>query len=363
MNQQPRDSILEGGALLGRPRCNMVCDSNSPHLSQIYTGFAMLHSAGEILLSQECRKQNYFDRTKSQHLRDARHAHLLVIINGNTRLYYDCHDSYEIDESAACEVDGYFKRSYAQTKIPDRHKPKVFPLGLNYEIYTTSFDGFEQQRLSSFRQQLSDPDEPQFRPNVENMHAAPNNLLVRGVLFITRAWDPFDHPDRSEEKVAERMRINETRARCLGLLRREFADCFLGGFWHTDYAARNYANALLPNNEVAEKKNYIKLLTQYPICVTTTGLHGSIGWKMGEYVAFSRAIVSETLKYDVPGVFKQGKNYVGFDEPDQCVNAVHELLSYAGLRHDMMKTNHQYYLSYLKPDAMIRRTLKIGLAH
>ena len=112
----------------GQPHCHLISDSDSIHLSQIYTGFALLHSAGEIRLSQEFRNQNHFDPTKPQHLRSAREAHLLVVVNGNTRLYYDCHDSHEIDENAAAEVDFYFKRSYATTRIPDTLSRKCFRL-------------------------------------------------------------------------------------------------------------------------------------------------------------------------------------------------------------------------------------------
>ena len=341
-------------------RCKIVCDSNSPHLSQIYTGFSLLHEAGDIVLSQECRNKDFFDATKPQHLRDAKHAHLLVILNDEIKLYYDCHDSHEIDETAAGEVDCYFKRSYAQSRIPGSISSTVFPLGLNYEVYPESVDSFEQQRLAS-RSQLSVPEVPRFRPTVEKMHATPDSLPARGVLFITRAWDPFDHPDRSDEKIAERISINESRARCIKVLKREFGDSILAGFSHTEYAARHYPDALLQDNKLSEKENYIKLLTLYPICVTTTGLHGSIGWKMGEYVAFSRAIVSEKLNYDVPGDFKQGHNYLSFDEPDQCASMVNDLLSDVALKNAMTKANHEYYLSYLKPDAMIWRTLKIGL--
>ena len=343
-------------------RCKIVCDSNSPHLSQIYAGFSLLHKAGEIVLSQECRKRNLFDATKPQHLRDAKHAHLLVILNDEIKLYYDFHDSYEIDETAACEVDYYFKRSYAPSRIPNSFRSNILSLGLNYEVYPDSLDSFEQQRLASFRSQLSHPDMRRFRPTVEKMHANPSSLSTRGVLFITRAWDPFDHPDRSEEKIAERIGINESRARCIKLLKREFGDSALAGFLHTEYAARHYADILLRDNKISAKGNYIKLLPLYLICVQTTGLHGSIGWKMGEYVAFSRAIVSEKLNYDVPGDFKEGQNFLAFDEPEQCASAVNDLLSDANLRHAMMQANHEYYLNYLKPDVMLRRTLKIALA-
>lgn len=341
--------------------CHLLCHGTSEHLSQLFTGFSLLHSAGEILLSQEYRRQNNFDASRPQHLRDARRAHLLVLVNRRIKLYYDCHDSYEIDEPAAAEVDCYFKRSYEPSQVPDTLKGKVFPLSLNYEVYPDEFDDFELQRCSALQQNSIAPQMPLFRPTLENMHAPPDPQ-VKGVLFMTRAWDPFDDPDRSQEKITERILINETRARCIELLKEQFGSCFLGGFLHTDYAARNYQSALLQDNEDSTKENYIKLLRDHAVCVATTGLHGSIGWKMGEYVAFSRAIVSERLNYQIPGEFKPGQNYLEFSEPKQCVEAVDKLLSNADLRYGMMKANHLYYLTFLKPDRIIRRTLDLGLS-
>jgi hypothetical protein len=107
--------------------------------------------------------------------------------------------------------------------------------------------------------------------------------------------------------------------------------------------------------------DYYKLLRAYPICVATTGLHGSSSWKVGEYVAFSRAIVSERLKHLVPGEFAPGTNYLEFADPNRCVEEVEKLFSDSALRNRIMNNNHDYYLKYLKPDAMIRRTLRIAL--
>jgi hypothetical protein len=342
--------------------CKLTCHSNSPHLSQIFTGFALLHRAGVITLSQECGRRNRLDVAKPQHLRDARDAHLLVTVNDKLRLYYDTHDSYEIDEEAAKEVDCYFKRSYARPKIPASLVNKVFPLGFNYELYPGDPDDFESQRRHAFKQDRDGAQPPPFRPTPETMYSAPEESLPPQVLFMTRAWDPFDNSERPDEKIKERVRLNETRARIIELLRQEFGDDFLGGFSHTDYAVRNYGPMLLPDAEISAKENYVRVLGSYPICVATAGLHGSIGWKMGEYVAFSRAIVSETMTCQVPGDFKEGRNYLRFDTAERCVDAARELFSDAGMRRRIMKANHEYYLSRLKPEAMIKMTLEIGLS-
>lgn len=340
--------------------CRMLCKSNSSHLSQVFTGFALLRDAGKISFSQECGERHRLDVSKPQHLRDARNAHVVVLVNRDVKLYYDCHDSCEIDETAAREVDYYFKRSYAESEVTASLKGKVFPLGLNYPVWPAEPDRFERQRRAAFKQGTAN--EALFRPTIENMFSAPDETCAPGVLFVTRAWEPFDNPERADEKIAERVRLNETRARCVELLRRELGEIFFGGFSHTDYAVRNFPHVLLPDKELYSKERYVEILRRHPICVATAGLHGSIGWKMGEYVAFSKAIVSERLGYRLPGDFEAGENYLEFDEPRQCLEGVRRLLSDAALRRGMMKRNHGYYLEYLKPDAMVERTLSIALS-
>ena len=93
------------------------------------------------------------------------------------------------------------------------------------------------------------------------------------------------------------------------------------------------------------------------ICIATTGLHKSIGWKFGEYVAASRAIVTEKLHYEIPGDFKSGINYLEFSSEDELVHSIKKLIEDKCLRYEMMKNNHNYYLEYVRPDKLIMNTL------
>src|SRR4051812_29016799 len=116
-------------------QCHMITYGNSPQLSKLFTGFALLQEAGEVSLSQEWIAHKPFNMSMPQHLRDARLGHLMVVVNGGIKIHYDNHDSHEIDENAAEGVDAYFKRSYSRPRVPDSLRDKVFPLGLNYAIY------------------------------------------------------------------------------------------------------------------------------------------------------------------------------------------------------------------------------------
>ena len=348
------------------PHCSLHCYGNSEHVSKLFTGFALLRQAGAVTLSQECKIGKAFDVSKPQHLRDARLAHLLVVVNGSVKLFYDNHDSDEIDGDVAESVDFYFKRSYSSPRIPDSVASKVFPLGLNYGLYSETFDALEFDRIQAFTRGSSPPIAPcnqgisSFRPTPANMHRAPVEALHPKVLFMTRVSDPYDHPERSEEKARARIRMNETRASCVETLRREFGDDFLGGFERTDYTVKNFGELVWEDNEISLKENYVKLLEAYPICVSTEGYHRSICWKMGEYVAFSKAIVSERFCYELPGDFREGKNYLGFDTAEECVDAARKLFEDAALRHRIMNNNYIYYKDYVEAKAVIQRTLNIA---
>ena len=89
--------------------CLLHCHSNSAHVSNLLTRFNLFWKAGAVPLAQECIIDNAYDMTKPQHLRDAKFAHLLVVMNGSIRLYYDNHDSDEIDGDVSEGVGCYFR--------------------------------------------------------------------------------------------------------------------------------------------------------------------------------------------------------------------------------------------------------------
>lgn len=103
----------------------------------------------------------------------------------------------------------------------------------------------------------------------------------------------------------------------------------------------------------------MKTLHQSDICIGTMGLHKSIGWKTAEYVAASKGIVNETLHYEVPGNFLEGKNYLAFITNEECMTGVSKLVDDPDLLFQMKVNNRQYYENYLRPDMLIKQVLKI----
>jgi hypothetical protein len=201
---------------------------------------------------------------------------------------------------------------------------------------------------------------PGFRATMGQMSAPPERAQPPRVLFMARAWDPTDDPARPAEKVEQRRQINEVRAECVRLLRKEFGAAFTGGFRHTPYALTHHKDVLLPDDRLSTKENYIRLLREHSIGIATTGLHESIGWKLAEYAAFSKAIAAERLRFEVPGELAAGDNYLEFDSPETCVEQTLRLFTDRGLREAMMECNQRYYEACLRPDVLMLRTLRMG---
>ena len=359
------------GDMKKRPlNCKIFARSLSRHLSQIYTGYAMLARQGLLDVKQVCGPGT---ERMAKCGNDEMNGHgLYVQLEGGRLIYYDMKDSSRLDDSALNSADAYYKRSYKIEAIPDSHSNKVFPFGLYYEVYCDGFDKNELIRVfklakskESFITRIAQivtksANMPfHFVPYVSMMHSKPLHGQEPGVLFMVRAWDPDCDPMRptTKEEKEDRLRINNMRADCIRLLKKEFGPRFYGGFIRTEFAAKHYPELLLESGTVSSKGNYMSLVRRNPICIATTGLYGSIGAKMGEYVAFSRAIISEKLNYAVPGDFSPDKNYLEFETAEQCRGLVGSLFEDARMRQAMMDDNWRYYETHLRPDKLVLKTL------
>jgi hypothetical protein len=350
-------------------QCRLIWYSSGRHLQQLYTGFLMLRRRGLVRLSQGFSKEPLSSST-ANHLRDVSGAHLSVVVNGDIRVHYDCHDAVELSEQQLERCEFYFKRSYSQKYVDNlpKHKSKVFPLGLYYRVLPDSVDFCSIQRafitsrdltgkLLSLVDALDAGNWLKYSARVRELESLPDYDLPPKVLFLAAAHDPYANPGRSKEKIEGMVAINDTRAKCIQVLRQALGPKFFGGFIHSSYSIRAYKQSLVHDNDVTRKRNYIRLLKSFPICIATTGLHGSIGGKFAEYVALAKAIVSEKLNYEVPGDLQAGRHYLEFGSPEECAEKSMRLIEDREEREKLMFNNALYYQSYLRPDALVLNSL------
>lgn len=355
---------------MNKPTCTVICRSNSPHLQQIYTGFAQLQRRGAIRLKQIISPPEQSNAVTPSPTHAFRHAQLEVLVEGEVRLCYDLHDSDSLDAEHLERADYYFKRSFSPGAGAGGQRAQVFPLGLNYLVYPDFIDRHTVQRsiiLGPVRARVTSTLRalqigPVFAPRLSQLEAIPAPEQQPRVLFMARLWDPYDNPTRPRERVEEREAINEMRVGCIRLLRRELGTAFYGGVAHTAYARRHYSDVLLDNAGDGSQARYLRLLRDFPIAVATQGLYGSTGWKFGEYIACAKAVLSERLNHEAPGALRDGHNYLSFSSPEECVSQALRLIANDELRRSMMGANYTYYQRHLRPDVLVGNTLRLALA-
>lgn len=332
----------------------------SRHLNQIYTGFYDLEKKGLIRLDVVFSKTN---KEKSGILR--------AQING-TNVIYDAKDGLNWTyggEEAGLEffknnyknVDYYFKRSY--TPSLDNIIPgKVFPLGLNYSVSPDNFFSVFKKNewkvltpsikklivsLFNLNETAIRSSEIEHIPQISHSDHPP-------VLFFARLWEPGKDDDQTYKE--ELQNINQSRIENIRKCREVFGGRFLGGLYDDQYS-RKLAPDLVMSENFTKKRKYLQLMKKASICIATTGLHKSIGWKLGEYVAASKAIITEPLHFSVPGDFSEKRNYITFDSSAALIENISQLLEDQDRTFSMMCNNYFYYQRYLKPENLVLNSL------
>ena len=328
----------------------------SIHLNHIYDGFEKLRKLGIIEISI---KKSNGNRDKPL---------LNVVINNRYKVIYDALDGFNwIDDSVEknleyfknnIQADFYFKRSF-NNKILE-YKPtncSVYPLGLNYKI--DSEDRFSLNLRNTLKRLLQNNKifSKYFNTKLmynKNFEFYPIFNRQNKVLFITRLWDPED--TTLERLKEEREILNEQRINYIKICQKEFGKNFLGGLQGDDFTTRRAKELIMPFS-LTNRETYINTMKQYNICIATTGLHKSIGWKFAEYVAAARAIITEPLEYEVPGEFAEEKNYSVFNNEEELLNKIELFLREKRKVLEMMNNNFYYYNNFLKPEVLVLNTL------
>lgn len=338
------------------------------HISRLLTGFHLLEKAGEF----QC---TYCEDLANQYALPQNEV-VEVWLEGK-HIAFDLGDRMSLHHAEGIEylekVDAYFARSYEQdflNTIPEHLRKKVKPFGFDY--YVTYPGNPADRKPEGVKAQLMDVarrvsgyakcmyvDAFEREPDYKD-----DGLKI---IFMARLWDPAEinlHAPASEEirqyreyMVYERNKINAERIEIIRKLRRTYGDAFTGGIQYSAFAEKMCPDILIPKN-LTRKRTYLAAMQDADICIGSAGLHHSIGWKTGEYVAASRAIVAERFYYQVPGNFREGVNYLPFDTVEQCLEAVEGLYNNPEAVYRMKQENHLYYTNALRPEIQILNALK-----
>lgn len=335
-----------------------------PHASQVYTAASELSKKKLVDVSFDSNNliNEYFSAEQSTQLNENMGVFCLI---DSKRVFFDLHDSSNLKQEIIQYADVYFKRSFLAKGYSQTN---VYPLGLNFEVYCEQANLNETLRLIRMRWPSCDTVKKKltlfsdllgitFLPRANYFSPQSCAFPDKKVLFLTRTWDP-DEPSLLEHERLDRIKINQSRADLIQHLRDMLSDRFIGGFSNSQHAQQNFRQQIYENSELTKKKNYLKLVSNIPVCISSVGLHGSLGWKFGEYVALGRAVVSENTDLAVPYDFTIGKNYLSYGSNEECIEKIELLLQNENNISSLMNENYKYSENYLVPHKWLLSAFK-----
>ena len=286
---------------------------------------------------------------------------------------YDRSDRFTIAPLEEC--DWYFKRSYHTpdvNELPTALRQKVRPFGLNYACRSTSSTMYILAKLApnyglrllrSLSQGISqfqaDIHRLQVRgflrsPKIQHFEKLPTATFEPSVLFQTRLWaaDEVGPGENWEE-------VNESRISIIRALRRAFHNRFVGGVQPTAFAMKYFRD--LVTNQPDGRGQYIMWSKRHLIGIYTRGLHHSYAFKLAEYLASSKCIVSAPLRNTLPVPLVAGKHYIEFSSPEHCVEQCQQIFRDHELASSLQEQAWQYYQEQVAPAAQAASFLKSSI--
>jgi hypothetical protein len=275
----------------------------------------------------------------------------------------DRSDSFCRGALAAC--DTYWKRGYVRRDLlglPPDWRAKIRAFGLNVACRGEGSTTLVLRRWLRGLLPLGAEFRQQARRMRKYLGALPARKLCQRpdadvqpvVLFQTRVWQPEEiRPDDPDE-------VNETRVQLVRVLRRRLGHSFWGGLVPTAYARQHYPDALtdLPTH----RRDYMELCQRALVCVNSRGLHHSNAFKLAEYLAASKAIVSDALTQELPRPLLPGTHLLQYQDAEECAYRCAQLLADPELVHEMRHANHRYYQSEVEPAAHVFNCVRRSLA-
>ena len=338
------------------------------HVSRLVSALFLLSKASEIHIDFVENTDNF---------RNVPHAQIVEVEVDQRTIAFDMCDAFALNNEKGQryleKVDLYFKRSYNKTidlGLPEEALHKIRPYGFDYYLTCpgnpldrkpTGAKAIARKFVRDITGYSASTYPPFFEKKADQIQGKPS------IFFMTRLWDPeelrldsgisSDVYAYREYMIEERHKINADRVQIIRELQRIYGKCFIGGVQDSEFARRYSPDVILPVR-LTRRKPYLQKMQSSDICIGSMGLHKSIGWKTGEYVAASRAIVAERFAYEVPGGFLEGKNYLPFDNVDACLSSVERLFNNLDEIYRMKRQNELYYKDYLEPVQQIKNALR-----
>ncbi|MCA1587101.1 MAG: hypothetical protein LC791_20830 [Acidobacteria bacterium] len=304
-------------------------------------GLHELFAAGEIAYSLDD-----FPRSLS-------HQMAFIVTGPRPRHVFVCHSDYASYHGAGLEwCELYAKINIDPGAPAPRRDVPVLAIGPSFGVQIYSPLSAFYRACISFRFSDANPREHfanyyrQRRYRLPEASYTPGRTAPDYIFFAGTLW-----PDDPE--------TNASRARFIEACSSIPHVRFEGGFRPVPKTAtdRGEYDHLTAPREYALAE-YLEHTKRSVVVFNTPAVGGCLGWKLGEFLALGKAIISTPLNRTLPAPLVHGQHVHYVDGSREAIKDAIELVRRdTGYRTQLERGARQYYVDYLRPTAVMTRVL------
>lgn len=271
-------------------------------------------------------------------------------------------DSYEINKECYEWCDKYGSVNTNRGKTPNEFHSKLVTLAPGFGIRLWNFMGTICHAVSNYSR-ISEKinfrkycgiykRQYQYRLSVSKY--SPQKPEENYVFHVSTLWP-------GDEWIQNNEYVNRLRAIFMNTCKSIPGIHFEGGFYHNGkFKIEDNFKELILNNYIPIQ-TYIDKIKQSTLVFNTPAWQNCNGWKLGEYLALGKAILSTPLLNDLPEPLVHGEN-VHFisDDPEEIRKAIVFITSHDKYREKISSGAYQYYLKYASPISSLKL---MGIEH
>lgn len=296
------------------------------------------------------------NKKKDDYSHNSYMAFVIVNKGKKNKVVIDFGDDYPIRENAYHWCDIYAKINYdpEQTLAYFKEKTHSIPPGFGIKIWNVS-DAIHYCFSNLFKLN--------FRPQISLKNYFRSYLSQIKQLRLESFL-----PDQKEKSVWESYVFFVAslwpHANCLtgtNIYRKMFIESciksklqFEGGFWVTDTGHPQFKEfKQLTFSRRYPLKEFIEKTKKSLFVFNTPAVHNCHGWKLGQFLAMNKAIISTSFQNILPEALEHGKNIHYVKDENEMESAVKQILTDEEYRRKLEEGARAYFLKYATPASVI----------
>ncbi|MBD2700690.1 hypothetical protein IC229_08585 [Spirosoma sp. BT702] len=301
----------------------------------------------------------------NRHFRKLKPSHAIkfIIYSHNTIHKYviDWSDDSSIEPSDYAWCDVYGKINFNPEQTAEQYHQKIASLAPSFGIkiwnnLDTSIYGFQnlvriQRKISKVKSFLSSYYKQSKQVAINNYK--PSKSATDYIYSINTLWS-------SDQWINNDETVNLYRANFMKVCKNLLNINFEGGFIYSKIKNMNpHFQKFIINAKWIPKETYINKIKASVLVFNTPAWALCHGWKLGEYLALGKAIISTPIINELPEPLVHGKHiHIVSGNEDDIRDAIELIISDTEYRQSLERNAHDYYLKYVSPSQSIRILLQ-----